>query len=77
MTEHFSKKLEPASTKTNICYVISYKNKCLINVMDFDYGLQGYNHEEADTLIILHCFQIAKIDPFREVLLSALTQMFY
>ena len=34
---------------------------------DFDYGLQGHNHEEADTLIILHCFQIAKIDSFREV----------
>ena len=37
--------------------------------MDFDYGLQGRNHEEADTLIILHCFQIAKIDPFREVVI--------
>ena len=28
---------------------------------------KGHNHEEADTLIILYCFQIAKIDPFREV----------
>ena len=35
--------------------------------MDFDYGLQGHNREEADTLIILNCFQIAKIDLFREV----------
>ena len=34
---------------------------------DFDYGLQKRNHEEVDTLIFLHCFQIVKIDPFREV----------
>ena len=37
--------------------------------MDFDYDLPGHNHEEADTLTILHSFQIAKIDPFREVAL--------
>ena len=37
--------------------------------MDFDYGLQGHNHEEADTLTTLHCFQIANIDPFREVVI--------
>ena len=34
---------------------------------DFDYGLQEHNHEEVNTLIFLHCFQIAKVDPFREV----------
>ena len=37
--------------------------------MDFDYGLQGHSHKEADTLIILHCFLIAKIDPFGEVVI--------
>ena len=66
---HLTKKLETALTKTNISYVICYKNKCLTNVMDFDYGLQGNNHEVADTLIILYCFQIPKIDPFREVVI--------
>ena len=49
--------------------MLSYKNKCLTNVRDFDYGLQGRNHEETDTFIILHCFQIAKIDPFREIVI--------
>ena len=52
MTVYLSKKLETTLTKTIITYVISYKNKCLTNVMDFDYGLQGHNHEEVDTLII-------------------------
>ena len=65
---YLSQKLETVLTKTKIS-VISYKNKCLTNVRDFDYGLQGHNHEEADTLIILHGFQIAKIDPFREVVI--------
>ena len=69
MTIYLSKKLETALTKTNISYVISCKNKCLRNVMDFDYGLQGHSHKEADTLIILHCFLIAKIDPFGEVVI--------
>ena len=37
---------------------------------DFGYGLQGHNHEEeADTLIVLHCFHISKIYPFREVVI--------
>ena len=67
ITVYLSKKLETVLTKTNISNVISYKNKCLTNVMDFDYGLEGNNHEEVDILINLHCFQIAKIDPFREV----------
>ena len=31
--------------------------------------LQGHNHEEADNFIILHSFQIAKTDPFREVVI--------
>ena len=53
MTVYLSQKLETALTKTNISCVINYKNKCLTNVMDFTYGLQGHNHEEADTLIIL------------------------
>ena len=44
--------------------------------MDFGHGLQGHNHEEADTLIILHCFQVAKLIPLEKLLLSALTQMF-
>ena len=38
-TVYLSQRLETALTKTNISYVISYKNKCLKNVMDFDYGL--------------------------------------
>ena len=33
MTVYLSKKLETALTKTNISYVISYKNKCLTNVV--------------------------------------------
>ena len=53
MTVYLSQKLETALTKTNISCVINYKNKCLTNVMEFAYGLQGHNHEEADTLIIL------------------------
>ena len=66
---YLSQRIETALTKTNISYVISYKNKCSTNVRDFHYGLQGHNHEETDTLIILHCFQIGKIDPFREVVI--------
>ena len=65
-TVYLSQRLETALTKTNISYVKSYKSKCLTNVRDFDYG---HNHEETDTLIILYCFQIAKIGPFIEVII--------
>ena len=63
---YLSQRLETALTKTNISYVKSYKSKCLTNVRDFDYG---HNHKETDTLIILYCFQIAKIGPFIEVII--------
>lgn len=36
------------------------------NIRAFDHGLQGNNHEEADTVIILHCFKIGNMYPFRE-----------
>ena len=51
LTVYLSQKLETALTKTNISYVISYKNKCLTNVRDFDYGLQGHNDTITKRLI--------------------------
>ena len=69
LTVYLRQKLKTALTKTSISYVISYKNKCLTNLRDFGYDLQRHNHEEADTLILLHSFQIAKNDLFREVVI--------
>ena len=33
--------------------------------------LNGHNHEEADTLMILHAIDVAECDPFRKLIVSS------
>ena len=42
-------------------------NQCLTNSPDFSPDLLHHNHEEADTLLILHSIDVATMDPFKEV----------
>ena len=43
------------------------KIQYLKNIWDFDHGLRANNSEEARVVIVLYCFQIAKMNLFREV----------
>ena len=67
LTAYLSHKLR---SELNMDYVIVYGRTCLTNIADLDPELQTYNHEEADTGIVLHCIDISKRDPFTELVVS-------
>ena len=56
-----------ALDKTEIDYFIVFDTTCVTNITDLNNDLTSHSHEEADTLIVLHCLNVAKRDPFREV----------
>jgi len=44
--------------------VVTYDKVSISTLADFSDNMKTHDHEEADTLLILHCFDIAKRDPF-------------
>ena len=45
-------------------YVITYNTVRESNLGEFPEQMQTHGHEEADALMILHCWYVAKRDPF-------------
>ena len=45
-------------------YVVVINKTVLTNIADLDNNLRNYNHEEADTGIVLHALDVSKRDPF-------------
>ena len=45
-------------------HVLSYENKSVCNTVGYSNELQEHDHEEADTLLILHAVDTAKLNPF-------------
>ena len=48
-------------------YVVVFDKTALTNIADLDNNLRNYNHEEADTGIILHALDVSKRDRFSEL----------
>ena len=48
-----------------------YDTKCESNLPNFDVMLLSHNQEEADTLIVLHGIDVAKRNPFDELVVSS------
>ena len=58
-------------------YVVTYDQCSESNIIDSTSTAGVHDHEEGDTLMILHCHEIAKEDPFTEcVVLSPDTDVF-
>ena len=47
-------------------YVVVFDKTVLTNIADLDNNLRNYNHEEADTGIVLHALDVSKRDSFSE-----------
>ena len=58
LTDYLNKTLKIAITEANIPYVICNKNQCLTNVGNFDQILREQNHEETNTIVIFHSFDL-------------------
>ena len=48
-------------------YVVVFEKTVLTNRADLDNNLRNYNHEEADTGIVLHALDVSKRGPFSEL----------
>ena len=47
-------------------YSITHNLVTVTNIQDFHIGLKNHDHEEADTLLVLHAIDVAKQDLFTE-----------
>ena len=48
-------------------YAVSYTAKCISNLEDFAQEMMTHNHEEADTLLLLHAADVSARTPFTEL----------
>ena len=48
-------------------YAVSYTTKCILNLEDFAQEMMMHNHEEADTLLLLHAADVSARKPFTEL----------
>ena len=55
-----------ALEEINKPYVVTYDTISKTNIDDLPVDIMRHDHEEADTLLILHCWDIATSDPFTE-----------
>ena len=46
---------------------VSYKVKCISNLEDFAQEMMTRDHEEADTLLLLHAADVSPRNPFTEL----------
>ena len=66
LTVYLSKYLKDYFEDSNHQYVLSYENKSVSNIAGYSDELQEHDHEEADTLLILHAADTATLNPFSE-----------
>ena len=66
LTIYLANKLKLALDETEINYVIVYDTTCETNIPNLDRSKLSHSHEEADTLLVLHCLDVAKRNPFQE-----------
>jgi len=56
-----------------IPYAVSFQNTTISNIPESNKEeLNNHNHEEADTLMILHAIDVASCNPFRKVIVCSL-----
>ena len=48
-------------------YAVSYTTKCISNLEDFAQEMMTHDHEEADTLLLLHAADVSARNPFTEL----------
>ena len=48
-------------------YAVSYTTKCISNLEDFAQEMMTHDHEEVDTLLLLHAADVSARNPFTEL----------
>ena len=65
LTKYLSKKL--FDVYHDVAFVVSYEFIGMSNISDLDVNLKDHCHEEADTCIVLHSLDVAKRNPFSDL----------
>ena len=60
-----------AALRNTYQIAITYSQKTISNISEFSDELMCHDHEEADTLIILHALDVTKTNPFAECIVIA------
>lgn len=63
LTEYLAKNLINQLLETQKLFVVTYHNISISNIPGYNPKLKVHQHEEADTLIILHALDVAAKDP--------------
>ena len=61
---YLGKFLVEAFSKQERRFAVSYNRYTVSNIPNIETNLNGHNHEEADTQLILHAIDVAEHDPF-------------
>ena len=64
LTVYLAKKSKSEYEAVNQQHVVTYDKISKSNIESFPDVMKTHDHEETDTLLILHCFNIARRDPF-------------
>ena len=66
LTIYLSNHTVEALEEINKRYVVTVDTISRTNIEQFPEDMRQHDHEEADTLLVLHCWDIARHDPFTE-----------
>lgn len=77
LTVFLTNKVIEKLSSMNIPYVVTYDTKSLTNISDLKIDMHDHDHEEADTLIILHATKVGLRLPFsKSIIYSPDTDVF-
>ena len=67
LTNYLAEKAIVNLKNVNGGYAVSYATKCISNLEDFAQEMMTHDHEEADTLLLLHVADVSARNPFTEL----------
>ena len=67
LTNYLAEKAISNFENVNGGYAVSYATKCISNLEDFVQEMMTHDHEEADTLLLLHAADVSARNPFTEL----------
>ena len=67
LTNYLAEKAISNFENVNDGYAVSYATKCISNLEDFAQEMMTHDHEEADTLLLLHAADVSARNPFTEL----------
>ena len=72
LTVYLAQKAIPKFSEIGMSHIVTYDIMSVTNIDDVAFGIDVHDHEEADTLLILHGMQVSHKIPFCECIIYSL-----